>query len=81
MFGSSSSFGEQLRDWGIPVPDEVGFELGSGEQAELAWCDQKICFLTDDLLEDRSAFEDEGWRVIESSSSYDDIQNMFGVTR
>ena len=81
MFGSSSSFGEQLRELGVPVPDEVGYELESGEQAELVWCDQKICFLTEDLLEDRSAFEDAGWRVIESSTSYDDIRNMFGVTR
>ena len=81
MFGSSSSFGEQLRELGVPAPDEVGYELESGEQAELAWRDRKICFLTEDLLEDRSAFEDAGWRVIESSTSYDDIRNMFGVTR
>lgn len=81
MFGPSSVFGKNLRDWGVPVPDEVGYELETGEQAELAWFERKICFLTDDLLEERSVFEAAGWRAIDSSTPCDDIQNMFGVTR
>ena len=79
MLGFGVDDAKRLRSWGIPAPDEVGYELDSGEQADLAWFEKCICFLTDDLLEDKGVFEDAGWRVIDSSCGQEQVQNMFGV--
>ena len=79
MFGPTIEVANSLRDWGVPAPDEVGFELESGEQAELVWFDNKICFLPDDLLDDRAAFEDAGWRVFDSLITPNEAKKMFGV--
>lgn len=81
MLGFGVDDAKRLRSWGIPAPDEVGYELDSGEQADLAWLERRICFLTDDLLEDKWVFEDAGWRVIDSSCGQEQVQDMFGVNR
>lgn len=81
MLGFGVEDAKRLRSWDIPAPDEVGYELDSGEQADLAWLERRICFLTDDLLEDKGVFEDAGWRVIDSSCEQEQVQDMFGVNR
>ena len=74
-------YGEKLMEAGIPAPDEVGFELETGEQAELAWFDRRICFLTDDLLDDADAFTSAGWRVFHAGVDIDAVTEMFEVNR
>lgn len=78
MLGVSEGFVKQLEEAGIPVPDEVGYELDSGEQADLAWLSQKACFLSSDLLDDKEAFERVGWTVIDESWNLDEVKSLFG---
>lgn len=79
MLGMGEKFALALMDWGIPAPNEVGYELDSGEQADLAWISRRICFLTEELSEDRAAFEQSGWQVIDESLTKSEAQAMFGV--
>lgn len=79
MLGIGEKFALSLKDWGIPAPDEVGYELDSGEQADLVWIDRRICFLTQELLEDRAAFERDGWRVINETQGESEVRAMFGA--
>lgn len=79
MLGMGERFARSLMNWGVPVPDEVGYELDSGEQADLVWSNRRICFLTDELSEDRAAFEQDGWRVIDESLGKSEVRAMFGV--
>ena len=79
MLGMGEKFALALMDWGIPAPDEVGYELDSGEQADLVWISRRICFLTEELSEDRAAFEQSGWQVIDESLTKSEAQAMFGV--
>lgn len=78
MLGVSESFIKLLAESDIPVPDEVGYELDGGEQADLAWLDRKICFLSVDLLDDKEVFEGAEWIVIDESWNLDEIESLFG---
>ena len=43
--------------------------------------DQRICFLTDDLLDDADAFASAGWRVFHMGVDIDAVAEMFEVNR
>jgi DEAD/DEAH box helicase domain-containing protein len=66
----------KLRNLGIAIPDEVGYELidTSGEviaTIELAWTIQKIGFLTEEQYEDKEKLESIGWKVFTVSEEID----------
>ena len=58
----------ELREAGIPVPDEVGYELAEDEEvvaeAELAWAGRRLVVLMDRHREFQAAWETRGWRTI-----------------
>ncbi len=63
---------------GLPRPDH-GFELGgadgpAGEQVELAWPDLRVVVLSDEQQSLRADLEAAGWRVFDSTSSFDDLR-------
>ncbi|MEQ8765796.1 MAG: DEAD/DEAH box helicase [Planctomycetota bacterium] len=66
-----------VRAEGLPLPAE-DFELeipggGCGPEPELAWPDRKVAVLSERQLEDRKAFEEAGWRVLETGEAADEL--------
>jgi DEAD/DEAH box helicase domain-containing protein len=62
---------EEFAAGGAPTPDELGYELESGEMAELAWSGARVCYLTADEADDREAFEQDGWTVVTEGEAID----------
>lgn len=58
----------ELLDAGVPVPDEVGFELEEdGEvvaECELAWTSRKIVLLLDHHADTQPIWTQHGWRTV-----------------
>ena len=58
-----------LADAGVPVPDEVGFELDEdGEvvaECELAWTSRKVVLLLDHHADTKPAWTERGWQFIQ----------------
>ncbi len=74
------AFMNKCASLGIEPPSIVGFEFEKGgiivAEAEMAWEDKKVVFLTSDQVEDnRQIFENEGWIVVTSN---DDIESVLG---
>ena len=72
---------DKLREHGISIPDEVGYEMTDqyGEviaEIELAWVDKKIGFMTDDKIDHRRKAEANGWRIFDTS---DEIISALGA--
>lgn len=66
---AAKSMADKLIALGVPAPSSVGYELeddsGAGvAEAEMAWEEQKITYLTPMQEEYRSIFEAKGWTVI-----------------
>ena len=59
---------EKLMAQGVPVPDQVGFELEQdGEvvaECELAWTNQKVALLLDPHRATSTAWLQAGWRIV-----------------
>ena len=50
---------------GVRAPDDPpGYDLESGEMAELVWEDAHVCYLEGDQAQDRAVFEAAGWIVM-----------------
>ncbi|MDO4556712.1 MAG: helicase, partial [Lachnospiraceae bacterium] len=77
-------YAKQLSEAGIPIPDEVGYEV-TGEDgeviamAELAWTQDKIAFLTGEQEQDAGVFESLRWTVFNMVSDISKID--FGGER
>jgi DEAD/DEAH box helicase domain-containing protein len=65
---------KELLDAGLPVPDEVGFELEEdGEvvaECELAWTSRKVVLLLDHHADTEPAWIDRGWQVVMASPGW-----------
>jgi DEAD/DEAH box helicase domain-containing protein len=64
-------FIDSIRSMGIPLPDEVGYELegDSGEvlaTIEIAWTGRKIAYLTEEQMSDKELLEVMGWKIVDS---------------
>ena len=67
--GGVLAFAERCIELGIPAPSSAGFELAGDDgaivaEAELAWAERKIAFLTDEQNASNDAFINEGWKII-----------------
>jgi hypothetical protein len=73
---------QKLRDAGIPAPDEVGYELASGDdviaEAELAWTHRKVVLLMEHHLESKPVWESHGWTTLVAKDTWTEaLQNHF----
>ena len=73
---------QKLRDAGIPAPDEVGYELASGDdviaEAELAWTHRKVVLLMEHHLESKPVWESHGWTTLVAKDAWTEaLQNHF----
>ncbi len=57
------SFMRSMAEARVPVPDDFGYEIADGRQAEIAWVGRRACYLTIDQAGDRTVFESQGWTV------------------
>jgi DEAD/DEAH box helicase domain-containing protein len=67
----AKAFVEAIRNMGIPLPDEIGYELegDSGEvlaTIEVAWTGRKIAYLTEEQMSDKELLESMGWKIVDS---------------
>ena len=74
------AFMDKCVSLGIEPPSIVGFEFEKGgiivAEAEMAWEDKKVVYLTSDQVGDnKQIFEDEGWTVVTSNN---DIESVLG---
>ena len=64
----------ELLDAGVPVPDEVGFELEEvGEvvaECELAWTRHKVVLLLDHHADHKPAWTERGWQTVTVSPGW-----------
>jgi hypothetical protein len=64
----------ELLDAGLPVPDEVGFELEEdGEviaECELAWLRRKVVLLLPHRAESEPAWVTRGWQTVSASPGW-----------
>ncbi len=71
-----------LQAYGMPVPDQVGFELEDHKnaicaEAELAWTAAQIVLLLDHQEEYQSVWKEYGWNVVLFSESWAaSVQNL-----
>lgn len=72
----SREFADRLSNLGVDLPDEPGYELDDA-MAELAWPSRKICYLTEEQVDDRSFFEGNGWTIIRPSMDDATILDAF----
>jgi DEAD/DEAH box helicase domain-containing protein len=67
---------EKLVKLGIPVPDQIGFELDQdGEvvaECELAWTNQKLALLLEPHRPTAAAWKQAGWRVVHDEANWPD---------
>lgn len=63
-----------LRDQGIPVPDEIGFELAEGDavvaEAELAWINRRLVLLMPHHAESVPAWQNRGWTTVAADGDW-----------
>jgi hypothetical protein len=64
----------EMLDTGVPLPDEVGFELEEdGEvvaECELAWISRKIALLLDHHADTEPAWIARGWQTVFASAGW-----------
>lgn len=70
----------------IPVPpdDALGYEIGDGEQVEIAWPDKRIAFMTSEQTgrdnKTKNKIETLGWRIITLETAKTiDLVSLFGA--
>jgi DEAD/DEAH box helicase domain-containing protein len=65
---------KELLDAGVPVPDEVGFELEEdGEvvaECELAWTSRKVVLLLDHHADTEAIWIERGWQTVTASPGW-----------
>lgn len=63
-----------LRDHGIPVPDEIGYELEEGNtvvaEAELAWVKRRLVLLMPHHEESMAAWQSRGWTTVNGEGDW-----------
>lgn len=63
-----------LRDHGIPVPDEIGYELAEGAEvaaeAELAWTSRRLVLLMPHHGESVTAWQSRGWTTVAAEGDW-----------
>jgi DEAD/DEAH box helicase domain-containing protein len=68
---------QQLRDAGIPAPDEVGYEFANGDdviaEAELAWTQRKVVLLMEHHLDSRPVWESHGWTALVANDTWTEV--------
>ncbi len=69
-------FANEACSKGIPIPDEIGYELTDSNDAviatiEIAWVEKKIAYLTEDQLADKDVLKQEGWTILDKSNETD----------
>ena len=74
----SVDFATKLADLGLPAPDVVGFELETGEMAEMAWEGKRVCYLMAEQMADAAAFEAMSWEVIGGDTSDEKLEMLLG---
>ena len=64
----------ELLDAGVPIPDEVGFELDEdGEvvaECELAWTSRKVALLLDHHSDTQATWNKRGWQTITAAPGW-----------
>jgi hypothetical protein len=64
----------ELLDAGVPIPDEVGFELEEdGEviaECELAWTSRKVALLLDHHSDTQATWNKRGWQTITAAPGW-----------
>jgi len=64
----------ELLDAGVPVPDEVGFELEEGgeivAECELAWTNRKVVLLLDLHADAEAIWIKSGWHTVKATSEW-----------
>jgi DEAD/DEAH box helicase domain-containing protein len=67
----------QLYDAGMPIPDEVGYELEeNGEvvaECELAWVSRKIVLLLDHHVDTESTWTERGWQALIANPGWPEV--------
>ncbi|MEI7773514.1 MAG: Zn-binding domain-containing protein [Verrucomicrobiota bacterium] len=65
---------KELLDAGVPVPNEVGFELEEdGEvvaECEIAWTSRKVVLLLDHHADTKTVWTERGWQVVTVSPGW-----------
>ena len=61
---TAKSLAEQMAEAGLPVPDLIGEEMGSGVPVEFAWSDYQVAILISDEQQDAAAVRAQGWNVV-----------------
>ena len=63
-----------LRDQGIPVPDEIGYELAEGNavvaEAELAWIKRRLVLLMPHQAESTTTWQSRGWTTVAADGDW-----------
>jgi DEAD/DEAH box helicase domain-containing protein len=65
-----------LKEAGVPIPDEVGYELADGgdviAECELAWSKMKLVLLMDHHADFQTIWNSRGWTVITTDEGWPD---------
>ena len=72
------SFAKKLSAAGVRVADEIGLEVVDEADnvvanAEIAWLDAKICYLTEEQKVDKDALVALGWMIIDDETDINTI--------
>ncbi len=72
----TNQFAKKLQDMNIPCPDSIGYEVTKENGAvcatvEIAWLNNKICYVTEDQMVDKDVLEQLGWVVLSKDSKID----------
>lgn len=73
---NAKSFAKECIARNIIPPSQVGYELNSGETAELMWDKFNVVYLTTEQMEFKDAFTDQGFKVV---NSLDDFQKITSI--
>ena len=65
---------EILKGQGIPIPDEVGYELAEESEviaeAELAWVNRRLVLLMPHQVESLAAWQSRGWTTVAAEGDW-----------